>query len=41
MRDEDFEVFIEESGEATQRVEVKETAIEKWRGKLPDKLLSY
>jgi hypothetical protein len=41
MRDEDFEVFIEEFGEATRRVEVPETAIEKWRGKLPDKLLSY
>jgi hypothetical protein len=41
MRDEDFEVFIEEFGEATQRVEVPETSIEKWRGKLPDQLLSY
>lgn len=41
MRDEDFEVFIEEFGEATQRANVPETAIEKWHGKLPDKLLSY
>jgi hypothetical protein len=41
MRDEDFEVFIEEFGEATQRVEIAETAIEKWRGKLSNQLLSY
>lgn len=41
MRDEDFEVFIEEFGEATDRVEVPVTAIEKWRGKLPDQLLTY
>jgi hypothetical protein len=41
MRDEDFEVFIGEFGEATQRVEVPLSKIEKWRGKLPDQLLKY
>lgn len=41
MKDEDFEVFIEEFGEATQRVEVPTASIEKWRGKLPDQLLKY
>ena len=41
MRDEDLEVFIEAFGEATDRVEVPATSIEKWRGKLPDQLLSY
>lgn len=41
MRDEDFEVFIDAFGEATQRVEVPTTSIEKWRGKLPDQLLMY
>lgn len=41
MRDEDFEVFIEEFGEATHRVEVPAASIEKWRDKLPDQLLKY
>lgn len=41
MRDEDFEVFIEEFGEATHRVEVPSASIEKWRDKLPDQLLKY
>ncbi|HWW68866.1 MAG TPA: GAD-like domain-containing protein [Duganella sp.] len=41
MRDEDFEVFIAEFGEATQRVEVPAPSIEKWRGRLPDQLLTY
>lgn len=41
MRDENFEVFIETFGEATQRAEVPATSIEKWRKKLPDQLLSY
>ncbi len=41
MRDEDFEVFIDEFGEAMKRVEVPPVAIEKWRGKLPDLLLAY
>lgn len=41
MRDEDFEVFIDEFGEATNRTDAPEGAIEKWRGKLPDRLLTY
>lgn len=41
MRDEDFEVFIDEFGEATHRVEVPAASVEKWRGKLPDQLLKY
>ncbi|MDQ1835462.1 GAD-like domain-containing protein [Massilia scottii] len=41
MRDEDFEVFIDEFGEATQRFNVPTTSIERWRGKFPDQLLSY
>ena len=41
MRDEDFEVFIDEFGEATHRIDVPAEAIEKWRGKLPDQLLTY
>ncbi|WP_420291494.1 GAD-like domain-containing protein [Burkholderia thailandensis] len=41
MRDEDFQVFIDEFGEATHRVDVPKEAIEKWRGKLPDRLLDY
>jgi hypothetical protein len=41
MRDEDFEVFIDEFGEATHRVKVPEEAIVKWREKLPDQLLTY
>lgn len=41
MRDEDFEVFVEEFGEATQRTDVPESAITAWRGRLPDQLLSY
>ncbi|VWC82338.1 hypothetical protein BLA39750_01295 [Burkholderia lata] len=41
MRDEDFEVFIDEFGEATHRVEVPQSAIEQWRGKLPQQLLNY
>jgi len=41
MRDEDFEVFISEFGEATYRVDVPPEAIEKWRGKLPELLLTY
>jgi hypothetical protein len=40
MRDENFEVFIDEFGEATHRVEVPVASIEKWRGKLPDQLLT-
>lgn len=41
MRDEDFEVFIEEFGEATQRTEVPEARIDDWRGRLPDQLIAY
>jgi hypothetical protein len=41
MRDEDFEVFIDEFGEATHRIDVPAEAIRKWQGKLPDQLLTY
>lgn len=41
MRDEDFQVFIDEFGEATHHVEVPAESIEKWRGKLPEQLLTY
>jgi hypothetical protein len=41
MRDEDFELFIDEFGEATHRIAVPVEAIQKWRGKLPDQLLTY
>lgn len=41
MRDEDFEYFVSKFGEATQRVDVPASSIEKWRGKLPDQLLKY
>ena len=41
MRDEGFQVFIDEFGEATNRTDAPEAAIEKWRWKLPDRLLTY
>lgn len=41
MRDENFEVFIGEYGEATFRQEVPKSSIEKWTGVLPNQLLSY
>jgi len=41
MRDETFELFVSEFGEATHRIEVPESSVEKWRGKLPDQLLRY
>jgi hypothetical protein len=41
MRDEDFAYFISKFGEATHKVEVPASSIEKWRGKLPDQLLTY
>jgi hypothetical protein len=41
MRDEDFDYFIEKFGEATHHEAVPQAAIDKWRGKLPDKLLHY
>jgi hypothetical protein len=39
MRDEDFEVFIEEFGEATQKTNTSD--IDQWRSKLPAQLLTY
>ncbi|CDH26786.1 GAD-like domain-containing protein [Xenorhabdus bovienii] len=41
MRDDFFEYFIQKFGEATQHRAVPAEAIEKWRGKLPDRLLHY
>lgn len=41
MKDEDFEVFISEFGEATTRRAVPAQAFQKWREKLPDQLLKY
>jgi hypothetical protein len=41
MRDEDFEYFISKFGEPTHRVEASPSAVEKWRGQLPDQLLAY
>jgi len=41
MRDEDFEIFIEEFGEASSRIAVPAESIDLWRGKLPDALLDY
>jgi hypothetical protein len=41
MRDEDFEVFIEEFGEASRRTEVPAESFNLWQGKLPDQLLKY
>ncbi len=41
MRDEDFQVFIDEFGEATHRIEVQTVSIEKWQGKLSNQLLAY
>lgn len=41
MRDEDFEYFVSKFGEATDRVDVPAEDIQKWRGKLPDQLLTY
>lgn len=41
MRDEDFEYFITKFGEAFHRDPVPQAAIDKWRGRLPDKLLTY
>ncbi|MEN5301496.1 GAD-like domain-containing protein [Pseudomonas sp. TWI628] len=39
--DEAFSVFIEEVGEPTHRQEVPTSTIERYKGKLPDKLLQY
>ena len=41
MRDEDLEYFISKFGEATKRLAVPASTIDKWRGKLPDQLLTY
>jgi hypothetical protein len=41
MRDESFDCFIDEFGEATHHEVVPQASIDKWRGKLPDKLLHY
>ncbi|WP_416776443.1 GAD-like domain-containing protein [Xenorhabdus budapestensis] len=41
MRDQYFNEFIEEFGEATQHIDVPDEAIEKWKGRLPDRLLHY
>lgn len=39
--DEAFSVFIEEVGEPMHRQEVPASTIDRYRGKLPDKLLQY
>ncbi|OTA21234.1 GAD-like domain protein [Xenorhabdus beddingii] len=41
MRDKFFAFFIRELGEASQHRAVPAEAIEKWRGRLPNKLLYY
>ncbi|BET96024.1 GAD-like domain-containing protein [Xenorhabdus taiwanensis] len=41
MRDHYFNEFIDEFGEATQNIPVPGEAIEKWKGRLPDRLLHY
>ncbi|NUT63551.1 GAD-like domain-containing protein [Herbaspirillum sp. C9C3] len=41
MRDEGFKYFISNFGEATKSSPVPAASLEKWRGKLPDKLLKY
>lgn len=41
MRDDDFQLFIDEFGEAVHRQNVPVSSIEKWRGKLPNQLLAY
>lgn len=41
MRDETFQCFIDEIGEATHRREVPAEAFARWQGKLPDQLLQY
>ena len=41
MRDEDFELFIEEFGEATHTDKVPESSIQKYNKILPDQLLHY
>lgn len=41
MRDESFSVFVEDFGEPTHRTEVPASSLDRWRGRLPDQLLSY
>ncbi|ALV04530.1 GAD-like domain-containing protein [Roseateles depolymerans] len=41
MRDEDFEAFIEEFGEAEDTLPIAATDIDRWHGKLPEALLQY
>ena len=41
MRDGDFEDFVSDFGEATTRIQASSSDIEKWRGRLPDRLLSW
>jgi hypothetical protein len=41
VRDEFFDLFVAQMGEANSRVDVPTASIEKWRGKLPDQLLAY
>jgi hypothetical protein len=41
MRDEDFTYFISKWGEATHRRDVPAESIDRWRGRLPDQLLTY
>jgi hypothetical protein len=41
MRDEEFQLFIDEFGEATSRQPVPESVFRKFDGKLPAQLLSY
>lgn len=39
--DEDFELFLEKMGPPVHRRQVPSSSIERYRGKLPDRLLSY
>jgi hypothetical protein len=41
VRDEDFAYFVSKFGEATHRTDVPQAAIDSWRGRLPDRLLTY
>ncbi|WP_118186163.1 GAD-like domain-containing protein [Paraburkholderia phosphatilytica] len=41
MRGEDSQVFIDEFGEATLRIDAPESSIGKWSGKLPDRILEF
>lgn len=41
MKDEAYEIFVEEFGEPFFSIAVPKHAIETWRGKLPDRLLAH